>query len=303
MKYQTWVLANIIDKTTHYKLLRDRCYPPQGELEVPALETTNSTEIYIDNLCCVPSDEKKYQDHQQEANILSDFYFNTEDNPWGNVHYQGHVYFSTVTYYTRSGDYPTFTPQHEEWQDNVGHISKDYIHRIKVRNLKYPDPRRVQEEGFTDISTLVTGWVACNRTDLLKFYPKNKGSSLNRRRHPKDKAINITFSHRKFGYPHYTTVRVSPHTKKYEESGLHYKPLGELQETTTKQLAQVKYTVNLRNTTYIRTREAPVPNNKLFLEICTEPETDRKRSNREISQETKEEEEYFKSIKIKLSLL
>jgi hypothetical protein len=130
---------NVVDKTTNFPRI-----DYQKEFEVSSLADTYSTTVLIQNDLGYVNEAKYYSNIDKEYNIV--YKAQVEGEYWQeyNFHYQGHIYFDTVTYYTDNA-----VPKYKI--DNRYSTKRDIysfsqcrksIMRIKAQNLKYPYYRR-----------------------------------------------------------------------------------------------------------------------------------------------------------------
>jgi hypothetical protein len=235
----TWTTPDVVDKTTYFPRI-----DKQKVFEVPPLSDTISTTVNIQNdQGYVNTASKYYSNIEKEYDIV--YKAQVEGQYWQeyNFHYQGHIYFDTVTYYTDKT-----VPK---WQiaDRYGtkrdHYSlsqcKKSIIRIKARNLKYPYYKAIYPEFPTQKDIIVSNWRLIKKPDHY-----NKGSGILLQQFPtEDPAITIT-------------IGEGPKAVKYNIKA-------------KRNFLPPNYTIRVRNTTkYVLRQGHPSKSkNKTILEICS----------------------------------
>jgi hypothetical protein len=173
----TWTTPDVVDKTTNFPRI-----DYHKEFEVPSLADTNSTTVFIQNdLGYVNEASKYYLKIEKEYDIV--YKAQVEGEYWQeyNFHYQGHIYFDTVTYYTdKTVPKYKINNRYSTKRDiySLSQCRKSII-QIKAQNLKYPYYRAIYPEFLTQKDIIVPKWGLVKKLDhyykgggiLLQQYP------------------------------------------------------------------------------------------------------------------------------------
>jgi hypothetical protein len=160
-----------------------------------------------------------------------------------NFHYQGHIYFDTVTYYTDK-EVPKYEiDDYKYHQRGIYSLSqcRQPIIRIKAQNLKYPYYKAIYPEYPTQKDIIVEKWSLVKKPDHY-----NKGGGILLQQYPtEDPAITLT-------------IGEGPKAVQYKIKA-------------KRNFLPPNYTISVRNTTkYVLRQGFPSKSKvKTILEICS----------------------------------
>jgi hypothetical protein len=159
MKFESWILPEVIDKTSKIKKLS---IYKKANFEVPHPSDTRVEVKYIDNIDSEKSTRKQStRVKRQQVDIEKEFNIYYEEAPRINFHYQGQVYFGRVEKFFHIED-PVTTLYHEDWCEKKQTLNTA-IFRLLVRNLKYPYALAVEKILPTNKSEVKVDWLPCTR--------------------------------------------------------------------------------------------------------------------------------------------
>lgn len=128
MRLRSWVLIDIIDKTTSTKRLPTHIRNNEDDWQVPSIEES------VPIVTCLQVNNwdgrliRYYEEERTEHSILLDYWLENNET-YGAVHHQHHIYFSTVTLYILRENNETSTEENIEYEQAVQDGRENYYRR------------------------------------------------------------------------------------------------------------------------------------------------------------------------------